>query len=1030
MSFIVLMINFLHTELFDIKHCLLYSSDDSLEPIQVACLLRLFHNHQNIFHINYFLHCLDLSEFADSRNYSLEAAIATFMLVIYCCCWQLYMCGVRRNKRSDKQTSSVKAENTKSKTFGTSNNTDETQIAEPSTIQQTEFRRLDDESDIFFNEDIDNNNISFFEDPSFVLFKATEMRSIKEGVKTTESKLSNDYNSNRKTSLSMAPLTKNFENCSSSDVKALVAPAKDSIPIETVRIQNKVPKNEEINQSSNAINTNKISILDLSVHNRTSSICSDAVKIKKGRWNEQNPENKQLLEVISKNNNTFAASDLITSVDTISETEEIHDSSKAVCAVASTFNDSSKTDSQLRSKVGKLPAFAKDEEEIHRDDVRTDKSTALYQAGEDIDTKPTRAARLLDTQADSEQKSNASALIALYEQEMKNNVQNLLENPTISSLYAKPDQETEIDSMACIERLSREWVKAKEITGTVEQRKTRNVEGVVIITKIIKHSSGKDLVFAEGIRNKVQQKWGVCKRSWKERHQHFENVLRRKQFAKFKAIDYAANIPKEYCHDKFVERVLLDQIEKEDKNLNEMQRKKQLDVKPKVKHVNGVKTFKGLKNNFQQSATETNEKPALMPDAFGDAAKVRSSGISLPLLVSNKEDVELQRDSDSSDTGTIKESDVASLHSINEDEILMKCKNKAVDVEINKITTDAVLPPNKNLSSNSDEVVDELADASSSLHLESGNSVKSVLCISSTSINLDCNIQDDSHLNRKSKATVRSDNSVGYKTSVKDIDDFVTKALAKSKCDSSKESSLESIIGLQVCDNFGFDDILTAPLRPTCNVNGILKKSCRNKASSEPNHHEQKNETRRVTFLQQTVINLFYANMPTVMEQIAISETAALHGDKSTTSKYRPPKPLVRKKKHTRVQQLPHSQVSLEKMKYFNNVSPEAWKRFPHSDELLNYEKTVLGISEEELQKMSILTEEEEREFLIESAKPFDDSEILDLSTGVPRLVPDPSKKIHSIMPTLSSKTEQELNKFPNTKFAEFMKKMQKSEKF
>ena len=117
-------------------------------------------------------------------------------------------------------------------------------------------------------------------------------------------------------------------------------------------------------------------------------------------------------------------------------------------------------------------------------------------------------------------------------------------------------------------------------------------------------------------------------------------------------------------------------------------------------------------------------------------------------------------------------------------------------------------------------------------------------------------------------------------------------------------------------------------------------------------------------------------------------------------------------------------------MKYFNNVSPEAWKRFPHSDELLNYEKTVLGISEKELQKMSILTEEEEREFLIESAKPFDDSEILDLSTGVPRLVPDPGKKIHSIMPTLSSKTEEELNKFPNTTFAEFMKKMQKSEKF
>ena len=951
------------------------------------------------------------------------------------------MCGVRRNKRSDKQTSSVKAENTKSKTFGTSNNTDETQIAELSTIQQTEFRRLDDKSDIFFNEDIDNNNISFFEDPSFVLFKATEMRSIKEGVKTTESKLSNDYNSNRKTSFSMAPLTKNFENCSSSDVKALVAPAKDSIPIETVRIQNKVPKNEEINQSSDAINTNKISILDLSVHNRPSSICSDAVKIKKGRWNKQNPENKQLLEVISKNNNTFAASDLITSIDTISETEEIHDSSKAVCAVAPTSNNSSKTDSQLRSKVGKLPTFAKDEEEIHRDDVRTDKSTALYQAGEDIDTKPTRAARLLDTQADSEQKSNASALIALYEQEMKNNVQKLLENPTISSLYTKPDQETEIDSMAFIERLSQEWVKAKEITGTVEHRKTRNVEGVVLITKTIKHSSGKDLVFAEGISNEVQQKWGVCKRSWKERYQQFENALKRKHFAKFKAIDYAENIPKEYCHDKFVKRALLDQIEKEDKNLNEMQRKKQLDVKLKVEHVNDVKTFEAMNNNFQQSATETNEKPALMPDAFGDAAKVRSSGINLPMLAPNERDVELQRDSDSSDTGTIKESDVASLHSVNEDEILMKNQpadteiNKITidavlpDTEINKITIDAVLPPNKNHSSNADEAVNELAGASSSLHLESGNSVKSVSCTSSTSINLYCNTQDDSHLNKKSKAPVRSKNSVSSETGVKNIDDFVKKASVMSECDSSEESSLESIIGLQVCDNFGFDDILTAPLRPTCNVTGILKKSGRNIARSEPNHHEQKNETRKVTFLQQTVINLFYANMPTIMEQIAISETAALQDDKSTTSKYRPPKPLAGKNKHTRVQQLPHSQVSLEKMKYFNNVSPEAWKRFPHSDELLNYEKTVLGISEEELQKMSILTEEEEREFLIESAKPFDDSEILDLSTGVPRLVPDPSKKILSIMPTLSSKTEEELNKFPNTKFAEFMKKMQKSEK-
>ena len=939
------------------------------------------------------------------------------------------MCGMRRNKRRDKQTRSVNAENTKSKTFGTSNNTDKTQIVEPSTIQQTEFCRLDDKSEIFSNKDTDNNNISSLEDPSFALFKATEMLSIKESLKYTESKLNNDYSSNRETSALVAPHSKNCGNCSSSDVKALVAPAKISIPAETARIQNTVPENEELNQSSDAINTNKISILDLSVHNRPNSISSDAEKIKKGRRNKQNLENKQFLEVISKNNNTFAASDLITSIDTISETEEIHDSSKAVCAVASTSNDSIKTDSQLRSKVGKRATFENVEEEIHRDDVRANKATALYQSAEDIDTKPTRAACLLDTQADSEQKSNASALIALYEQEMKNNVQKLLENPTSSSLYTKPDQETEIDSMAFIERLSEKWVKAKEITGTVEHRKTRNVEGVVIITKIIKHSSGKDLVFAEGISNEVQQKWGVCKRSWKERYQQFENALKRKQFANFKVIDYAANIPKEYCHDKFVKRALLDQIEKEDKNLNEMQRKKQLDVKLKVEHVNDVKTFEAMNNNFQQSATETNEKPALMPDAFGDAAKVRSCGINLPMLAPNERDVELQRDSDSSDTGTIKESDVASLHSINEDEILMKCKNQPADVEINKITIDAVLPQNKNHSSNADELVNELADASSSLHLESGNSVKSVSCTSSTSINLDCNTQDDSHLNRKSKAPVRSKNSVSSEIGVKNIDDFVKKASVMSECDSSEESSLECIIGLQVCDNFGFDDILTSPLRPTCNVTGILKKSGRNIARSEPNHHEQKNETRRVTFLQQTVINLFYANMPTVMEQIAISETAALQGDKSTTSKYRPPKPLVRKNKHTRVQQLPHSQVSLEKMKYFNNVSPEAWKRFPHSDELLNYEKTVLGIAEEELQKMSILTEEEEREFLIESAKPFDDSEILDLSTGVPRLVPDPSKKIHSIMPTLSSKTEEELNKFPNTKFAEFMKKMQKSEK-
>ena len=208
-----------------------------------------------------------------------------------------------------------------------------------------------------------------------------------------------------------------------------------------------------------------------------------------------------------------------------------------------------------------------------------------------------------------------------------------------------------------------------------------------------------------------------------------------------------------------------------------------------------------------------------------------------------------------------------------------------------------MLPQNKNLSSNADELVDELADASSSLHLESGNSVKSVSCTSSTSISLDCNTQDDSHLNRKSKATVRSKNSVGSETGVKNIDDFVKKASVMSECDSSEESSLECIIGLQVCDNFGFDDILTSPLRPTCNVTGILKKSGRNIARSEPNHHEQKNETRRVTFLQQTVIHLFYANMPTVMEQIAVSETATLQGDKSTTSKYQPPKPLVRKKK-------------------------------------------------------------------------------------------------------------------------------------
>ena len=107
------------------------------------------------------------------------------------------------------------------------------------------------------------------------------------------------------------------------------------------------------------------------------------------------------MEIISKKSNTFAASDLITSIDTISETEEIHDSSKAVCAVALTSNDSIKTDSQLRSKAGKLATLEKDEEEIHRDDVRANKATALYQAPEDIDTKPTRAARLLNTQADS-----------------------------------------------------------------------------------------------------------------------------------------------------------------------------------------------------------------------------------------------------------------------------------------------------------------------------------------------------------------------------------------------------------------------------------------------------------------------------------------------------------------------------------------------------------------------------------------------------------------------------------------------------
>ena len=644
------------------------------------------------------------------------------------------MCGMRRKKRRVKQTSSVNAENSKSKTFGTSNNTDKTQIVELSTIQQTEFCRLDDKSEIFSNKDTDDNNISSLEDPSFVLLKATEMRSIKEGLKNTESKIYNDYSSNRETSASAAPHSKNCENCSSLDVKALVAPAKVSIPTETVRIQNTVPENEEINQSSDAINTNKISILDLSVHNRPNSISGDAVKIKKGRRNKQNPENKQLLEIISKNSNTFAASDLITSIDTICETEEIHDSSKAVCAVASTSNDSIKTDSQLRSKAGKLATVEKDEEEIHRDDVRANKATALYQAAEDIDTKPTRAARLLDTQADSDQKSNASALIALYEQEMKNNVQKLQENPTISSLYTKPDQETEIDSMAFIERLSEEWVKAKESTGTVEHRKTRNVEGAVIITKIIKHSSGKDLVFAESISNKVQQKWRVCKRSWKERYQQFENALKRKQFAKFKAIDYAANIPKEYCHDKFVKRALLDQIEKEDKNLKEMQRKKQLDVKLKVEHVNDVQTFEAMNNYFQQSATETNEKPALMPDAFGDAAKVRSCDISLPMLAPNERDVELQRDSDSSDTGTIKESDVASLHSVNEDEILMKCKNQPADVKINKISTDAVLPPNKNHSSNADELDDELANASSSLHLESGLSFSSSFFIARFSV--------------------------------------------------------------------------------------------------------------------------------------------------------------------------------------------------------------------------------------------------------------------------------------------------------
>jgi len=242
-------------------------------------------------------------------------------------------------------------------------------------------------------------------------------------------------------------------------------------------------------------------------------------------------------------------------------------------------------------------------------------------------------------------------------------------------------------------------------------------------------------------------------------------------------------------------------------------------------------------------------------------------------------------------------------------------------------------------------------------------------------------------------------------------------------CDISEQSSLEPIIGLDVCGNFGLDNIMTEPLRERFDYVSILKNFEKVKAYSS-NSQTGKQNNRHVTFNNETVILRYDTEMPTVMEQIAISETALLQDEKHTAAKFQKPVTSSEKVKSTQAQLLPEETSFSEKKSFYKNLQSLLWKQFPQSDEFLNYEKAVLKISEEELETTSILTEEEEREFQLDIAKPYDNSEILDLGLEVPIVKACPKQKASTSMPILSAKSKSVFNRFPNTKFVEFMNKI------
>ena len=410
-----------------------------------------------------------------------------------------------------------------------------------------------------------------------------------------------------------------------------------------------------------------------------------------------------------------------------------------------------------------------------------------------------------------------------------------------------------------------------------------------------------------------------------------------------------------------------------------------------------------------------------------------------------------------SDSDAVIIESASQLTLVDEDEGSSELAIVRCEVEYEDNDSDSTIKANQHIHADLSDSSEECAFKSSDLTTTDKITNKEAVVVSSAKAELSevCNKNSDE---KAFGAEQQPQQGLGFGDDL-EICDFL---IGSSK---SSEYSLPNPYG----ENFGLDVILTAPLNPTIRPVSILMQKHESQVSKIPRIQlVTKKKHRRLTFKSDIIVYIYYDYMSTIMEQVPTSEIFTLQDFKYTASSFQwlieTPKGLATllpkcstnknvlemsskcsslrkkqaksrqknitknesKRKLTRQELSPEHLALLEKVEaeyhqaqlnyFYGNHPPGYWW---NNDELASNVKTDALDSKQYL-ATPILNEKPE--FLFEETKTLDHS--LDLSF-------EDSKNIDSTVAFSNVSSTCKIGRgeeFPNTKFAEYMKKINGSE--